>query len=741
MPARLLRPHPRAAALIEPSRTAASPLSALALACTALLAALPALAQEAPDAAALEPVVITGGTREQRVIDAPYAISSIGAQQLRSAGPMVNLSEALASVPGLTVANRNNYAQDLQISSRGFGARAGFGVRGMRLYADGIPATMPDGQGQVAHFDLASAERIEVLRGPFSALYGNSSGGVIALFTAPATETAADVGVDFGSFGLRQQRIAVGSPVGDNVDLGANVSHFRIDGFRPHSAAERNLANVRIGYHTDSDRVVLSASTQDQQADDPLGLTRVLFNANPRGTTPEAEQFQTRKTIAQTQVGLAWSHQLGLGPLDAFKVSTYSGTRSVSQYLAIPFGTQNGNRHGGGLIDFDRRYSGLDTRLLWKLDPVDLVTGVNIEQQTDQRRGYLSFTHAPVAPATTPAPDYGNQGALKRDETNHATTREAYTQAEWKVTEATRAVFGVRAGEVALSTDDHFIKPAVTNSNLDDSGALKFHYSSPVVGLRHSVDPTLTLHASASRGFESPTLGELAYQANANNAGFNSALRPQTSRQIEVGAKWRPGSGLPEFDAAVFDIRTTDEIAVLTNSGGRSAFQNVGHTSRKGYELASRWRVTPSVRAQLAYTRLDATYLDSFTTCRNTPCQVATAQAGNRIAGTQPTSVYAELAWKPDPAGEVALEVRNQGRTPVNDLNDDYAAGFTVANLRYTRRIPLGPSDRIELLTRADNVTGRRYAGSVIVNEGNNRFFEPGAPRNYLGSVRWHHSW
>src|SRR3990167_3504059 len=146
--------------------------STLSLACITLLSSA-AWAQAAD-------VVITGSARAQRVLDAPFAITAIDATALRDAGPMVNLSEVMAQVPGVVVNNRNNYAQDLQISSRGFGARAAFGVRGLRLYADGTPATMPDGQGQVAHFDLAGAQRIEVLRGPFSVLYGSNSGGVIA---------------------------------------------------------------------------------------------------------------------------------------------------------------------------------------------------------------------------------------------------------------------------------------------------------------------------------------------------------------------------------------------------------------------------------------------------------------------------------------------------------------------------------------------------------------------------------
>ena len=196
--------HSAAAAAALSRRPRLHPIAAVAaLAC--LWTGLPGAARaQTPADASLDTVVVTGSTRERRLTEVPYAITSVGSEALRNSGPMVNLSESLARVPGLVVANRNNYAQDLQISSRGFGARAGFGVRGLRLYADGIPASMPDGQGQVAHFDLAGAERVEVLRGPFSALYGNSSGGVIALFSKPVRERQFELGVDAGSFGLRQ---------------------------------------------------------------------------------------------------------------------------------------------------------------------------------------------------------------------------------------------------------------------------------------------------------------------------------------------------------------------------------------------------------------------------------------------------------------------------------------------------------------------------------------------------------
>jgi iron complex outermembrane receptor protein len=684
-------------------------------------------------------VVITGSTRERKLVDAPYAITAISAAELRSSGPMVNLSEALQSVPGLVVANRSNYAQDLQISSRGFGARAGFGVRGLRLYSDGIPATMPDGQGQVAHFDLAGAQRIEVLRGPFSALYGNSSGGVIALFSAPVKETAAEVGVDTGSFGLKQQRVAVQSPFAGGFSIAASLTNFSIDGLRPQSDADRRLANVRLGWVTDDDRINVSISDQHQRASDPLGLTRALYDANPDQVLPGALTFNTRKTIDQTQAGLSWTHRVGGdSPLLSTQLATYAGQRAVFQMLSTPRANQiippaaantvNANS-AGGVIDFDRVYNGVDARLNWLLGDADLTTGLNLENQRDKRRGFENFIDTP-APA-----QLGVVGNLRRDEINRAETREAYAQLQKPLSEAWLLTAGVRTGSVELSNEDHYVHPAANPTNPDDSGTLKFKYTSPVVGLRLRVDDALTLHASASRGYESPTLGEVAYRPD-SGSGFNTDLQAQTSRQIELGAKWR--AGIWAVDTAVFDVSTNNEIGVASNSGGRSIFKNVGATRRQGSELSGQWRASPTLRGQLALTVLRATYRSADL-------------AGNRIAGTQPASAYADVAWSPWADGEWALEWRGQGRTAINDANADnpaaavrtggFASGWGIANLRYLHRWTLSAQDKVELLARVDNLADRQYVGSVIVAEANQRYFEPAPGRNYLASLRYRHSW
>jgi iron complex outermembrane receptor protein len=295
-------------------------------------------------------VVISASGVERRLFDTPYAVGVVDAQTLRAAGPMVNLSEALARVPGLVVSNRSNYAQDLQINSRGFGARAGFGVRGMRLYADGIPASGPDGQGQVSHFDLAGAQRIEVLRGPFTALYGSSTGGVISLVSAAPKERRWSVDGDIGADGMRQLRLGVEAPLEGGFSVRAQVSRFETDGFRPQSSATRSLGNLRLGWEGARDRVVVVVNALDQPALDPLGLTRAQFQQDPDQTTPQAlpqtapgqaDRFNTRKLTRQDQTGLNWRHRFdGQGALSEGHFSLYQGRRSVTQWQAIPVSTQ-----------------------------------------------------------------------------------------------------------------------------------------------------------------------------------------------------------------------------------------------------------------------------------------------------------------------------------------------------------------------------------------------------------------
>jgi iron complex outermembrane receptor protein len=709
----------------ERARRGAPRAALLALLC---LQAWPALAQS-DSAATLEPVVISGSGVERRAFDTPYAITVIDADVLRAAGPMVNLSEALVQVPGLVVNNRHNFAQDLQINSRGFGARASFGVRGIRLYTDGIPASGPDGQGQVSHFDIAGASRVEVLRGPFSALYGNSSGGVISLISAPPTKRFGEIDADIGSNGLRQIRLGAEAPLGNGFDIRAEASHFETDGVRPHAEAKRDLGNLRLGWRGELDSVIVLFNTLSMPAQDPLGLTRAQFAADPYQTIAQASTFNTRKDTAQSQLGAQWKHRFSsFGALQEGQLTLYGGQRSVTQWQSIPVAVQDPTNPAnagqpGGVIDFDRDYAGVDGRLIWRwqIDEqrrAQFIVGASLDQQDEDRRGFLNYVGTP------PDRQLGVSGDLRRQEQNTVRTNDVYAQGEVDLTRSVSATLGVRSGRVEFRSEDQFL------ANGDDSGRLRFSYTNPVAALQWRALEGLNFYVSAGRGFESPTLNELAYRSD-GTAGFNNLLQPQTSRQLELGAKWRDAARGLSLDAALFRADTEDEIAVASNTGGRSSFQNVGRTRRQGVEIGAGWQATKTVRARLALSWLDATYRDGFA------APAGPVAAGNRIAGTMKKSAWGELAWQPIAATTFAVEVRGQGSIPVDDRNSDFAAGVTTVALRasHSYTLPLGT---LELLARLDNVADRVYAGSVIVNEGNGRYFETAAGRAVLLSARWH---
>src|SRR5712675_1220081 len=311
------------------------------------------------DTAELSAIVVTATRVAESSRDLPVSIDRVDRAALAKGQLQVNLSESLITVPGVSVQSRQNYAQDLQLSVRGFGARSSFGVRGIRLYSDGIPGTMPDGQGQFSQFDLGSADHIEVLRGPFSALYGNSSGGVIAIFTEDAKPGyLLDGKAEYGTFNTQRYALKTG---GDDrvVNYVVDAAHFQTDGYRFHSDAERNNFNakLRFGASETSTVTVVANAIETPFVQDPLGLTRAQLAANPEQAGTGAIPFNTRKSLGQEQLGLVFDDKLSGN--DEVIFYGYGDHRATTQYQAIPQATQqNAPLYPGGVIDLDRAFWG-----------------------------------------------------------------------------------------------------------------------------------------------------------------------------------------------------------------------------------------------------------------------------------------------------------------------------------------------------------------------------------------------
>jgi iron complex outermembrane recepter protein len=691
----------------------------------------PATGAAPPDPTLATVTVTASPGVAQTLFDTPASVDVVSGQTLRNAQLQVNLSEALPRVPGLVVQNRQNYAQDLQISIRGFGARSTFGVRGLRLYADGIPATAPDGQGQVSHFDLASAERIEVLRGPFSALYGNASGGVISLFTADGgPDTVAEVSGAAGPDGMRRGTVQLSGAQG-RLTYRLSGTRFETDGWRTHAAARRETFNAKLTLDGSEDRE--SRGPRDAgrrwtfvlnrldmpETQDPLGLTRAQWQQDARQGSPQALQFDTRKSVGQFQGGAAMEQRLGGGR--TLQLSAHAGERETVQFQAIPVAAQSSASQPGGVIDLHRRYRGLDGRIIQRgrtpAGPYTLTAGLAYEATTDQRRGWENFAGATL----------GVQGSLRRDEENQASSLAPYAQGQWVLGEHFSATAGLRHSRIRMRSQDRYIQPG----NPDDSGSVRYAATTPALGLVWHAREDVNLYVSYGRGFETPTLNELAYRAD-GTAGLNADLDAARSHHWELGAKAEREDWSAQ--AALFHARTRDEIVVLANTGGRSSFQNAPGSRRSGLELAATGRLPAGFSVQFAATWIQATYEEDFLTCTGTPCLTPATRvdSGRRLPGIPPASLFAELAWRHAPWGfETALEFRAIGRVFVDDLNTDAAPGYGIAALRAGWQQRHGHWTFREFV-RVDNLGDRRFAGSVIVNEGNRRYFEPSPGRQWL---------
>lgn len=688
-----------------------SPLAhAIALVC--------ATATSAVSAQTLSDVVVSASRAEQQSFDAPASVQAVGRDTIEAAGPQVNVSESLNRVPGIAALNRQNYAQDLQLSIRGSGSRSAFGIRGSRLIVDGIPATMPDGQGQASTVSLPSAQRIEVLRGPLAQLYGNSAGGVVQVFTldGPAQPEVGGSWV-VGSDGLRKIGLNAAGQTG-RLNYVLDHTRFETDGYRDHSAAERRQLNAKLRYAaTEQTQITLVANLFDQpRSQDPLGLTRAQMEANPRQAAAPATLYNTGKEVSQNQLGVVVVHKPDADR--AITATAYKGTRDLGNRLSIPLTAQTPATAAGGIVKLDRDYSGVGVKYNHRFNVgqgrVEATTGLEHERMEEVRLGYIN--------------NLGTQGALKRNETDGVTSTGVFTQATWMPNERWSFVAGLRSNRVKFTVDDRF----VTTGNPNDSGSARFSAVNPVLGVTRHLTDTTNLYANVGKGFETPTLAEIGYRTGAS--GPNLGLRAANSRHTEVGLKTQLAEG-HRLDVAAFHIGTTDEIVVASSSGGRTVYTNAGKTRRTGFELAYSGQLNREWSAHVALSTLNARFVNGFASSGGA------VAAGNRIPGTVGQMAFAELAWRPQalPGLVGAVEIVHQSGMAVNDTNTDRTSGHTAFNLRVGLEQRVG-AWRLREFVRVDNVTGRRYVGSVIANDGNGRFFEPAPGRNWTLGISAQHA-
>jgi iron complex outermembrane receptor protein len=682
----------------------------------------PPQANPPADASApLAPAVVTATRTPRATLDVPASVDIVNAAQMQDAELRENLSESLGRVPGLVILNRLNYAQDLQLSIRGFGARSTFGERGVRLYVDGVPANFPDGQGQVSHFPISAADHIEVLRGPFSALYGNSSGGVVALTTDLKPQPVVlDPSFSYGSYST--WRVGFNAKGGEGTNaFNIDADRFRTSGYRDHDAAQRDTTNIAalLGDTPLGSLHVFLNAIYMPSAQDAMGLTRAQWQANPQAASPAALQFDSRKSTRQETAGANLVSNLTTDL--QLTSSAWIGSRGVTQYQAIPVSTQLAPTSPGGVISFDRDFGGADVRLSYTFQNWWTTTGgIDVERENERRLGFNNF----IGPGAAPV-ELGVEGALRQRLLNTVDSVDPYLQTELRLGSSWIVDAGVRSSRVDIASNDDL---RGTSSGINYSGV------EPTAGVVYKLTPAMSLYASFGRGFETPTLTELAYRPS-GLPGLNTSLQAARSDNGEIGLKGIVPQARVTYALAFYAVSTRNDLVVATNSGGRSTYNNVGRDRRTGGEAEVDWAISPMWSAALSMQTINAHFSTAYFTCVSAPCTTPTlpVAAGNKLPGIPARTLYAEMKYHPGWA-DLSLEAHAASKIYVDDRNTDTAPGYAIADFSIARTFVVGRY-KPRVFGRVDNILNHEYVGSVIVNESNSRFFEPSPTRTYLVGI------
>lgn len=647
------------------------------------------------DGLRMEPLTVTAPRLERPWLDTPAALGVIDGDDLVGARQGLQLDEALVRVPGVSAQNRYNFAQDLRVSMRGFGARAAFGIRGVKLLVDGLPETTPDGQTQVDAIDLTALDRAEVLRGPSSVLHGNATGGVLDLTTRSGPPvTFLQPRVEGGSHGYRRVGVQAGGQ-GESTAWHVSGWDFAMDGYRDHSRAEKRLLHSRVDWPADGPHRLTALLTvlDAPRTDDPGALTAAEVASDRRTANPNSETYAAGQAVTQQRLGLVYrGEQAGGGTWQARAFHTW---RQFDNRL--PF-------ESGGTVSYDRLFSGAGVQYTAdnRLGPLPgrATIGVDFESQRDHRRRHDNLQ--------------GVKGDLTLRQRETAEAAGVFAQQEIALTERLDATLGLRRDRVRFTIDDRFTDDG------DDSGARRFLETSHAVSLSYAWRAQHRLYGAWSTAFETPSFTEFA---NPGGGGFNPAVAPQQARNLEVGAKGFAGA--LQYDLAVFRVDVRDELIPYQlddPDDNRTYYENAGRTRRQGVEAGLVWFPVPRWTLTGAWTWSDFNFREFDAD--------GESLAGRELPAIPRQQLFLEAAWRPG-RGYVIADLLAQDRQYADNANTERVGATAVLNLRGGRVVRHGDWD-VEAFVAVNNLLGEEYFSNIRPNASFGRYYEPAPDRNFF---------
>ena len=616
--------------------------------------------------------------------EVPYSISVLNFKENQKLFQQLSLQEYLEGVPGLFSLNANNYAQDLRISLRGFGARSAFGIRGIKIIIDGIPETTPDGQGQIDNAPLGLIEKIEILRGPQASFYGNAAGGVISIKTIDSLSENKNIfKSSFGNYNLQSYQFT--SYLNKkNTSALIYFNNIQTDGFRKNSALKQKAINLKVK-HRFTDQSLLNFQfnyTDSPLAQDSGGLTKEETLLEWDMARQRNIDYDTYEKINQLKFGFNWEKKLR----KKIKLNLFSFYSNRDFYGKLPF-------EFGGIIDLDRFYQGLGSSLIYN-DINENYThqiqfGIEYYSQNDFRKRYKNLN--------------GVKGSNVFDQKENFDTT---------------AIFLIDKIEL----NNWIIRSSLRHDNLiisTDNSKYNKYYNviNPSFGFTNEFKNEQYIFLNFSTSFETPTLSELS--ANPSGLeGFNLELNPSKAHSYEFG--WKSYKSNYLIEANIFYIKSSNEVLPyeLEDFPGRSFYENTGETERRGFELFSRFNWgSYNVEGSFTYAKYSFKNEDH-----------------NDLPGIPGTHWIIKVENNLNRGWTSRLTYENVGGFYANNINTVFINSFQKTRFQIAKRINFN-SKIIDFSAGINNLLNKRYYDNIRLNAFGSRYYEPAPPRNFYISI------
>lgn len=635
----------------------------------------------------LQAITISSSRFTATDIQTPLAITVIDQSRLQIGQSKISIFESLGAVPGVFSMNSENFNQDLRISIRGFGARAAFGIRGIKVIVDGIPESIPDGTAKVGNLDVGTMERMEIIKGPSSGLYGNASGGVISIFTENPTSPFAEIQTQIGAYGLQRYQVKTGQTI-NKLTYFVSASRLTSTGFRDHSALERNFFNGKVIYSFSENTKLtfLANHINSPRAEDAGGLTQADIDKNRKQARQQNIDFDASETFQQSRIAFIYDQ----------KINTKHAINGKIFYLNRDFASKQ-PLEASGQIAFQRIFAGGGFNYQFTTHKYRLKTGLDLENQQDNRQRYDNKKG-------------GERSTLRLDQIEEFSNIGIFLLQELSILPKLKLSLNTRFDDIQLKISDKFLTDG------DQSTTQSFQRFSPMVGLSFSPTLSSSIYTNISTNFETPSLNELSNNP-LGTGGFNPNLNPQKSRNYEIGYKGILGKKF-RVDASIFYIEVADEIVPYQLAGqvGRTYFRNAGLSERKGLELGLTYKIVAGLTTYFNYTYSDFQYKSYQTT--------AGKFDGNILPGIPKHNIYGEIRYFPSTGLYAIAQIRSIGKIYADDANTAQNESYLTVNLRAGYQYKIG-NFQFEPFVGVNNLLNEIYNANVQINATANRYFEP----------------